>query len=110
MAEADSERIIPSPEAIELVSRAVGSPQIADRLLTSGLGEERVRWRCKLLEGDPNGWDLPTSEVAASGKFWRHGPEVRWSEGWARTRFLVGCPSIYMIGMVEEDVRCGPRK
>ena len=101
MVEADAERTITFCEAIELASRALGS--LGERLLGKGLARERVRWTCQLVEGDPTGWNLPTSKPGVSGKFWQHNPEVHSAENWARTRFLSG-PTVCTIAVMEADV------
>jgi hypothetical protein len=92
-------------EAIDLVGRAYGSAQLAERLLKKWLGEERVRWRCQLLDGDGARWNLPMSEPNRSGKFWRYvqDKDIHGSENWASIKYLVGC-TIGMIAVVKKDV------
>jgi hypothetical protein len=111
-------------EAAALLADRCGSPRIAERLLGKGLSEERVRWMCQLLGGDPEGWNLPILKPAASGKFWQGFPVVDWSGNSARRKEpprLVGfvggglpptffprppeTPEIYMIKVVAEDLR-----
>src|SRR5262245_57199482 len=100
-------------EAVALLAKAYGSTSIAQRVLLKGLCEKRVRWTCHLLEGDPTGWDLPTSEPARSGKFWEN-PKVDCLGNSARAIVyrisFVGDPAprppeVCMIKVVEEDVR-----
>jgi hypothetical protein len=91
-------------EAAAFLAAAYRSLQVAEQVLVMGLAQERVRWSCQLLKGSTAGWNLPLSEPAVSGKFWRHNPEIHSAENWARTRFLSG-PTVYMIAVAEEDVR-----
>jgi hypothetical protein len=114
---------IPLPEARALVIRAYEAAQLAERLLVEWLGEGRVRWSCKRLEG-PHVSDLAAlaarkREAAAVGlfffdayaaysegdpAFWRTGLEINWEEGWASEMYVVGGTSAYGIRVVREDV------
>src|SRR5262245_31525844 len=93
-----STRCIFLSAAVNVIGRAYGSAQLGEQALKKGLRDERVRWRCQLLNGDGARWSLPTSELARSGRFWRYVNigEVHWSENWACIN-LHGGPTIGMI-------------
>src|SRR5262249_23322667 len=89
--------------AINLIARVYGSVQLAEQELRRALKDELVRWRCRLLEGDGGRWNLPTAKPGRSRKLWRYVHEVRWTENWARMKYLDGC-TIGLIEVVEADV------
>jgi hypothetical protein len=105
-------------EARELVVSAYGAVRLAEELLEKWLGEERVRWSCKLLERPsasdlaalrgPGGVSLLVADVAYSEgdpAFWRTYPEINWEESWAReNKYVVGGTAFYGITAAREDV------
>jgi hypothetical protein len=103
MAKAGAEVTMPWREAVELLAGAYG-PSLAERVLVKGAREERVRWTCRLFDGNGSKWALPTTYPGRSGKFWRYVSEIRGSENWARVNLHDGC-IIGMITVVETDVR-----
>jgi hypothetical protein len=106
-------------DARALVVRAYGATQRAERLLVEWLGERRVRWSCKLLEG-PSASELAALQRGQVGSislvadaaysdgdpaFWRTNLEINWEEGWARAkRSVVGGTEACGIRVVREDV------
>jgi hypothetical protein len=107
-------------EARTLVIRAYEAEKLAESLLVKWLGEGRVRWSCKLLDG-PRESDLATRQREADGgglwffeayaaysegdpAFWRTGLDINWQEGWAREMYEVGGTTAYGIRVVREDV------
>jgi hypothetical protein len=107
-------------EARALVIRAYEAEKLAESLLVKWLGEGRVRWSCKLLDG-PRESDSATRQREADGgglwffeayaaysegdpAFWRTGLDINWQEGWAQEMYVVGGTTAYGIRVVREDV------
>jgi hypothetical protein len=105
-------------ETRTLVVKAYGATHKAEELLVKWLGDEQVRWSCKLLEA-PSASDLATLQRGQAGvlnliadaahgdgdpAFWRANLEINWEESWAREKNAVGSTSAYGIRVTREDV------
>ena len=107
-------------DARALVIEAYGATQKAETLLKKWLGEERVRWTCKLFEparvadlaalqreSAAAGIVLTVATVASSNgdpAFWRADLEIKWAESWARKKYMHGGAGAYTVTVVREDV------
>ena len=107
-------------DARALVIEAYGATQKAETLLKKWLGEERVRWTCKLFEparvadlaalqreSAAAGIVLTVANVAYSNgdpAFWPADLEINWAESWARKKYMHGGAGAYTVTVVVEDV------
>jgi hypothetical protein len=112
---------IPLGEARKLIVEVYGSPQRSGELLIQWLGEGRVAWCCKLLEGGrtPEEATALTRETPPGGlvifwadrvydvggtAFWRANLEINWEENSAREMYWGGGTSAYGITVPRADV------
>jgi hypothetical protein len=111
---------IPLREAKALVVKAYEASQLAERLLKDWLGEERVRWSCKLFEparvselasfqrecaaGGVVHFVAKTAYSEGDPAFWRTSLEINWEESSAREMYVMGGTRAYGIRVAREDV------
>jgi hypothetical protein len=112
---------IPLHDGLEHVIAEYGSNQRAKELLEQWLGEGRVRWSSKYLEGPDEATVakmrqemlaspvvyLTPSTAYSNGdpRFWLAGLEINWEENWARERYVGGGTSAYMISVWLADMQ-----